>query len=60
MVPLQAALDELNLFGPLVTEGELERALRDGGIETRSKLSRLVVIGRRASGRAKSQLAWRH
>jgi hypothetical protein len=32
MVPL--ALDELNPFGPLVIEGELERALRDCGIET--------------------------
>ena len=34
MVTPQAALDELNLSGSPVTERELERALRDCGIET--------------------------
>ena len=34
MVTPQAALDELNLSGSPVTEGELERALRDCGVET--------------------------
>ena len=34
MVPREAALDELNLYGATVTEGELERALRDCGIES--------------------------
>jgi hypothetical protein len=41
MVTPQAALDELNLFGTPVTEGELERALRDCGIETSSAGDRL-------------------
>lgn len=41
LVPPEAALDELNLFGPLVTEGELKRALRDGGIETSNAGERL-------------------
>jgi len=36
MVTPQAALDELNPYGPIVTEGELERALRDCGIESYS------------------------
>ena len=33
LVTPQAALDELNLFSSPVTEGELERALRNCGIE---------------------------
>ncbi len=34
MVTPQAALDEMNLFGAPVTEGELKCALRDCGVET--------------------------
>jgi hypothetical protein len=34
MVTTQAALDELNLNGIPVTEGELDRALKDCGVET--------------------------
>ena len=41
MVTPQAALDELNLSGSPVTEGELERALRDCGIETSNAGERL-------------------
>jgi hypothetical protein len=43
MVTPPAALDELNLWGILVTEGELERALRDCGIETGNAGDRLKV-----------------
>jgi len=41
MVTPQAALDELNLWGTPVTEGELERALRDCCIETSNAGDRL-------------------
>ena len=41
MVTREAALDELNLFGTPVTEGELERAMRDCGIETSNTGDRL-------------------
>jgi hypothetical protein len=41
MVTTQAALDELNFYGDIVTEGELERALRDCGIETSNAGDRL-------------------
>ena len=43
MVTPHAALDELNLFGTSVTQGELERALRNFGIETNSAGERLKV-----------------
>jgi hypothetical protein len=41
MVSLQTALDELNFYGDVVTEAELERALRDCGIETSDAGKRL-------------------
>ena len=41
MITSQSALEELNLHGDAVTEGELERALRDCGIETTSAGERL-------------------
>ena len=41
MATPQAALDELNLSGSPVTEGELERALRNCGIETSNAGDRL-------------------
>ena len=41
MVTPQAALDELSLSGSPVTEGELERALRNCGIETSNAGDRL-------------------
>ena len=41
MVSLQMALDELNFYGDVVTEAELERALRDCGIETSNAGKRL-------------------
>ena len=34
MVPTQAALEELNLYGSITTEAELERTLRNCDIET--------------------------
>jgi hypothetical protein len=43
MATAQAALDELNLDGIAVTEGELGRALRDCGIETTHAGERLKV-----------------
>ena len=43
MVTPQAALHELSLSGFLVTEGELERALRHCGIETSNVGDRLTV-----------------
>ena len=41
LVTPQAALDELDLFGSPVTEGELERALRNCGIEASNASERL-------------------
>ena len=41
LVPLQTALDELNFQAPTITEGELERALRDCGIGTSNTSERL-------------------
>jgi predicted nucleic acid-binding Zn ribbon protein len=41
MVTREAALGELNFYGDIVTEGELERALRDCGIETSNGGERL-------------------
>ena len=41
MVTPQAALDELNISGSPVTERELERALRDCGIETSNSGERM-------------------
>jgi len=41
MVTSQSALEELNLHGDAFTEGELERALRDCGVETTSAGERL-------------------
>jgi hypothetical protein len=41
LVTSQAALAELNLSGPTIAEGELERALRDCGIGTSNTGERL-------------------
>jgi predicted nucleic acid-binding Zn ribbon protein len=41
MVTSQAALDEFNFHAPTITEGELERALRDCGIGTSNTGERL-------------------
>jgi hypothetical protein len=41
MVSLQTALDELNVYGGVITQAELERALRDCGIETSNAGKRL-------------------
>ena len=41
MVTSHAALDELNFHAPTITEGELERALRDCGIGTSNTGERL-------------------